>query len=125
MKEIGPAAAVTNAEVATPTTMSAKRVEFVFTPRVVATSSPISMKRSDLASTMAATLMITAIISEGMSDCQVTRLMEPALQKPTTMASSTSARVIRYALIELSMAETPMPTMIKRKPCTPLRHARA
>src|SRR5699024_409066 len=91
---IGPAAAVTSAVVATPTTINTRRAALTLKPCVSAVSSPISMWCKDLANTKASPKIATDIATLGVSEPHVTRLMEPALQKPTIIASSTSARVI-------------------------------
>src|SRR5699024_9082058 len=99
MKPIGPAAAVTRATVATPVTISPSRAGVGRVPRVTAASSPSSRRCSAGAKHTAATTISLAMVSEGHIVDHDTRLIDPAPQNPTVIASSISARVIRYALI--------------------------
>src|SRR5699024_2741890 len=95
MKPMGPAAAVTRAEIATPTTSSASLSRPTRVPRVIAESSPDSSLLRLGDSARAAATMTPPTSNEGSMLIHVTREREPAPQNPTVIASSISALVIR------------------------------
>ena len=115
-KPMGPAAAVTTAEAVTPTTTRSALRGSSGIPSAPAVWSPSSMIPREGASRPADTRSTAAAPSHIGSDPASIRVREPAPQNPTNMASSTRARVTRYALIAPNAAETASPTTIRRNP---------
>jgi hypothetical protein len=122
-KEIGPATAVTRAVSATPTTTSAARLRSGARPRACAASSPISSRAARRPSTASSGVSTSSASAVGPTCCQPTALRLPAPHTAAIIACWSSALRISHVLTEASMALTPMPTTISRKPCTPPRYA--
>lgn len=119
-KTMGPAAAVTAAVAATPRTTSSSFVRSTGTPSIAAVSSASSSQRIRRCAT-GATRATAATRAEDISTAgQPMALSEPAPQTAARSAVSTSAFTENQVLTEESSAPTAMPTMMSRKPRTPV-----
>ncbi|MNW55728.1 hypothetical protein D3C74_334100 [compost metagenome] len=123
MNAMGPAAAVTSAVRATPTTTSESRVRSERTPRACAASSPISrtfMRRPRRNSGGTRTARIS---TTGRTWVHDSPLRLPAPQVAAAMARESSALRMSHVLTDASIALIAMPTMMSRKPWTPFLYA--
>ncbi|CPU65155.1 Uncharacterised protein [Mycobacteroides abscessus] len=112
---------MTSAVSATPRTTSASRTRSLRRPRAAAASSPSSSRPMRGASHTSGRARSAASTHAGTACAHVMPLSDPAPHTAAAIAVSRSALTMSHWLADASIADTAMPTMMRRNPCTPRR----